>query len=369
MGFERGQALIVALGAVFVVMLGAGVLAALGGALAQKGRLQRATDLAALSAARSMRDDFARLFEPPVIDGRPNPRHLSEADVPGTRTGRGARGRPPQRPRPGAGRRVVPGRGAGAPVRVKVEVKRKLHGGAATSRSSASATAELAPPRRRPAPLEASGGGYTGPLAYRQGKPMRPDVALAFDRMEAAARADGVALIVTSGYRSDAEQAELYARHPDPKWVAPPGKSLHRLRHRARPRPAVARTAGWRATPAASTSSSGTHGKPWHYGYTLNPRSTPEPRAVPGARATAAAPCPSFVPAAFAAPIARAASRWNVSAALLAAQLYVESNFNPFARQPRRRARHRPVHAGHRARIRPARSVRPGGLDRRRRRT
>jgi hypothetical protein len=36
------------------------------------------------------------------------------------------------------------------------------------------------------------------------------------------------ALIVTSAYRSDAEQAELYKRHPDPKWVAPPGKSLHR---------------------------------------------------------------------------------------------------------------------------------------------
>ena len=29
--------------------------------------------------------------------------------------------------------------------------------------------------------------------------------------------------------------------------------------------------------------------------------------------------------------IARAAQRWNVSAALLAAQLYAESNFNPFA--------------------------------------
>jgi LAS superfamily LD-carboxypeptidase LdcB len=37
-----------------------------------------------------------------------------------------------------------------------------------------------------------------------------------------------VRLIVTSGYRSDAEQAKLFAAHPDPKWVAPPGKSLHR---------------------------------------------------------------------------------------------------------------------------------------------
>jgi soluble lytic murein transglycosylase-like protein len=40
------------------------------------------------------------------------------------------------------------------------------------------------------------------------------------------------------------------------------------------------------------------------------------------------------VPARFAAPLARAAQRWNVSAALLAAQLYAESNFNPFARSP-----------------------------------
>jgi soluble lytic murein transglycosylase-like protein len=40
---------------------------------------------------------------------------------------------------------------------------------------------------------------------------------------------------------------------------------------------------------------------------------------------------PAFVPARFEAPIAHAATRWNVSAALLAAQLYAESNFNPFA--------------------------------------
>src|SRR5215207_8318740 len=58
---------------------------------------------------------------------------------------------------------------------------------------------------------------------------MRPDVARAFDRMAAAARRDGIYLIVVSGYRSDAEQARLFAAHPDPKWVAPPGKSLHRL--------------------------------------------------------------------------------------------------------------------------------------------
>jgi soluble lytic murein transglycosylase-like protein len=43
---------------------------------------------------------------------------------------------------------------------------------------------------------------------------------------------------------------------------------------------------------------------------------------------------PEFVPARFAPTLARAAQRWNVSAALLAAQLYAESGFNPFARSP-----------------------------------
>ncbi|HEV2062722.1 MAG TPA: transglycosylase SLT domain-containing protein [Solirubrobacteraceae bacterium] len=43
---------------------------------------------------------------------------------------------------------------------------------------------------------------------------------------------------------------------------------------------------------------------------------------------------PSFVPARFAPAISRASQRWNVGAALLAAQLYAESNFNPFATSP-----------------------------------
>jgi soluble lytic murein transglycosylase-like protein len=37
------------------------------------------------------------------------------------------------------------------------------------------------------------------------------------------------------------------------------------------------------------------------------------------------------VPDRYAPVLARAAQRWNVSAALLAAQIYAESNFNPFA--------------------------------------
>ena len=129
----------------------------------------------------------------------------------------------------------------------------------------ARAVAQLTPPGGTESALEASGGGYSGPLAYRQGKPMRPDVARAFDRMEAAARADGIALIITSGYRSDAEQAELYKRHPDPKWVAPPGKSLHRLGTELDLGPAAAY--GWLARNAGRFHFIKRYSwEPWHYG-------------------------------------------------------------------------------------------------------
>src|SRR5206468_12643683 len=115
-------------------------------------------------------------------------------------------------------------------VRVRDEARVRIDGRAAQRRVpvNAEATAELSLGAAGIAAL-ASGGGYKGPLAYRQGKPMRPDVALAFDRMERAAATAGIHLIVTSAFRSDAEQAVLFAQHPDPRWVAPPGTSLHRL--------------------------------------------------------------------------------------------------------------------------------------------
>ena len=102
----------------------------------------------------------------------------------------------------------------------------------------ARAEAEAAPLERRwRSPAVASGGGYSGPLVYRNGEGMSPDVAAAYDQMSAAAVAARITLIVVSGFRSDAEQAELFAAHPDPKWVAPPGKLAPSLRDRAGPRP------------------------------------------------------------------------------------------------------------------------------------
>ena len=64
--------LVLLAGAAVLLLLFVGALAALGSALLDRGRLQRAADLAAISAARSMRDDFGRLFDR-------SPRGLSRA--------------------------------------------------------------------------------------------------------------------------------------------------------------------------------------------------------------------------------------------------------------------------------------------------
>jgi len=77
---ESGQALVLVLGMVAVLVIGSLVLAAFGQALGGKSRQKRGADLAAMSAATSMRDDFPWLFEAPILaSGLPNPRHLSTA--------------------------------------------------------------------------------------------------------------------------------------------------------------------------------------------------------------------------------------------------------------------------------------------------
>jgi hypothetical protein len=168
---QDGQAMLILLAAMLVAVVAAVVLGGVAQGIGKGGREQRAADLAALAGARAMHDTFSRLFEPAEIGGAPNPRHLELAahkDL-----GRPARSRSPTPTSPTASTR--------------------------------------------------------GHFAYPQGKPMSPDVALAVDRLNAAAHAAGISLIVVSAFRSNAEQAVLYPRHPDPKWVAPPGKSLHRL--------------------------------------------------------------------------------------------------------------------------------------------
>jgi hypothetical protein len=349
---EDGQALLLALGGAFALIATALALVAIAGAVTGKGRAQRAADLAAISAARSMRDDLPRLLAPPVLpNGMPNPAHMEKvvylirARVAAVAVA-GANGVGVDRLRVS-----FPDAISFAPVRVKAVVtgRLELSPGARSGREhppvEASAIAEAAapaPPSGGAMPAMASGGGYSGPLVYRNGEGMRPDVAAAFDRMAAAAAGAGLTLVVNSGFRSDAEQATLFAAHPDPTWVAPPGHSLHRCATELDLGPESAY--GWLAANASRFGFVQRYSwEAWHYGYDRPP--APCSQAGNSVNATggagggdgsfaSSASLPSFVPSQFRAPLLRAAAHWNVSAALLAAQLMAESNFNPFAGSP-----------------------------------
>jgi Transglycosylase SLT domain/D-alanyl-D-alanine carboxypeptidase/Putative Flp pilus-assembly TadE/G-like len=324
---QHGQAALLLVGLLLAVCIGAVVLGGIARGVGARGDLQQAADLAALSAARAMHDAYPRVFEPAVRDGVRNARHLERAEY----LALARRAATQTAARNGAHRATVAFPGGGlAPVRVRVTVRDAIAvGDDAEVRNTAVAEAELAPPGTLPGGGPANAGEYRGPFAHRQGKPMRPDVALAFDRMAAAAHADGVELIIASAFRSDAEQARLFAQHPDPKWVAPPGRSLHRLGTELDLGPPSAY--GWLARHAERFHFKQRYGwEPWHFGFTLNAGSTSIGYgAADGERSRT---LPQFVPARFAPAISRAAQRWSVSGALLAAQLYVESHFNPFAR-------------------------------------
>jgi soluble lytic murein transglycosylase-like protein len=321
---ERGQAMLLLVGLLLAVCIGAVVLGGIARGVGARGDLQQAADLAALAAARAMHDAYPRVFEPAARDGA---RHLERAEY----LALAERAAKDTAARNGAHRAAVVFPGGGlAPVRVRVTVRDAIAvGDDAQVPNTAVAEAELAPPGTLPDAGPANAGEYRGPFAYRQGRPMRPDVALAFDRMAAAAHAGGVDLLIVSAFRSDAEQAQLFAQHPDPKWVAPPGHSLHRLGTELDLGPPSAY--GWLARNAERFHFKQRYSyEPWHFGFMLNAGSTSVGYgAADGERSRT---LPQFVPARFAPAITRAAQRWSVSGALLAAQLYAESHFNPFAR-------------------------------------
>ncbi len=348
---ERAQALPAVLGISILIVALALILVAIGGAATAKGRLQRSADLAAISAARSMRDDFAMVFAPPTLpDGSPNPAHLerreylARADKAASAAAEGN----------GVDADLIrvrfPDADSLAPLLVRVEIAGRIgiEGVEAVPgkdrNAEVDATAEVALQSGSSAaasqPAIGEGGGYGGPLAYRQGRPMRPDVAIAFDRLAAAARSAGVTVVINSAYRSDAEQQRLWDANPDPRWVAPPGTSLHRCGTELDLGPAAAY--GWLAANADRFGFTRRYSwEPWHFGYDDGP----DPCSAEGDRvATAGAESdgasagepglPAFVPPRYRAPLLASASRHDVSAALLAAQLMAESNFNPNATSP-----------------------------------
>jgi hypothetical protein len=339
---ESGQALVLAIGGCFVLIAMALALVAIAGAVTGKGRAQRAADLAAISAVRSMRDELPKLLSPPrLADGAPNPSHIAKSTyLDHAREAARAAARQNEVD-PGRLRIAFPDRSSFAPVRAKATLVAKLEVGTGARTVEASAEAEAAAPVSTAGgegPAIAGGGGYSGPLVYRNGEGMRPDVAAAYDQMAAAAAAAGLTLIVVSGFRSDTEQAELFAAHPDPKWVAPPGTSLHRCATELDLGPESAY--GWIDANASRFGFIQRYSwEAWHMGFDRPPAPCSDAgNAVTGAGPDVAPPAgatlPSFVPPRFRDTLIDAAGKWNVSAALLAAQLMAESNFNPFAVSP-----------------------------------
>lgn len=357
---QRGQSLPAILGLSLVVVILALAGVAILGSVTAKGRAQRAADLAALSAARSMRDDYQRLFIPRTrLDGGIDPRHLSRSEYLGRAEGAAREAAA----RNGAGRngsgveiRFPDGDSIG-PRQVEVELRARIElpeGGERESvGTEVAAIAEIAPTAPTPygaaGPAIASGGGYSGPLAYRQGKPMRPDVAAGFDRMATAARGAGHGLVVNSGFRSDAEQAALFAANPDPRMVARPGTSLHRCGTELDIGPPSAYA--WLAVNAGRFGFLQRYSwEAWHYGFTAGP----DPCSAEGDRgggsqrnaggggagrdgdggSASGGGLPGYVPSQFRGPLLDSASRHDVPAELLAAQLMAESNFNPGAVSP-----------------------------------
>ncbi len=349
LGAELGQALPLVLGLAIVLVLATTALIALAAGVTGAERGQRGVDLAAISAVRSMRDDLPRLVAPATLpDGGLNPYHLARADYLARAA---AAAREAARHNGLAVARVRVGFPDGAspvPLRASVEVVAETDVGRAVGRESETvqvslrAEAEAVPPAATgtdastAAPPMASGGGYSGPLVYRQAMPMRPDVAAAFDRMNAAASDAGLPLTINSAYRSDAEQARLYAANPDPRWVAPPGTSLHRCATELDLGPPAAY--GWLDANAHRFGFLRRYSwEPWHFGFARGPA----PCSVAGngggrADGTVAEDggLPGFVPAQYRAPLLAAARRWRVSSGLLAAQLEAESGFDPRATSP-----------------------------------
>ena len=337
-----GQASVLLVGGLAGLLVAALIVGAVARAVGKEADAQRAADLAALAGARAMHANYGRLFAPATIRRRPNPQHLEKTAY--LALGRTAAERVAEANGAPAAHVTFPDGATFAPVRIHVEVRQRVQVRAGHARRAAAVTAqaeaEIGPDARAGIGM---GGGYDGPFAYRQGKPMRPDVALAFDRLAAAARADGIELVIDSAYRSDAEQAVLWAQHPDPKWVARPGTSLHRYGTELDLGPKSAYP--WLAAAAPRFHFIQRYSwEPWHFGYALNPQSHPsggasdvDAGAAPGSGGSDGAAgvshgaVPGFVPAQYAPILSQAAQRWNVSAALLAAQLYAESNFNPFA--------------------------------------
>ena len=318
---QGGQALpIVAMLGAVLVLGGIGVFW-LGRAHAAKAQAQTAADLTAISAGRRLRELLPQM----VADtGRPprDWRGLVRSTADEIARGNGAR----------LVRLTWPDERTWPPTMVQVTVATD---GPAGTELLAGARAAIAPGAGDLPEMTSAGGAgqYGGPLVYRDGKPICPVVAVAFDRMDAAAHRAGVDLVVNSGFRSDAQQAVLFDRHPDPRWVARPGRS----RHRDATELDIASTSGawpWLADHAERFGFVQRYSwEPWHYGYLQGCAVAQLPSTRPVV-ATPAVALPEWVPVPYRRLVILGATQGGVPPVVLAALLQAESGYNRWAVSP-----------------------------------
>ena len=308
-----------------------------------------------------MRDVYPRLFEPaflppprPGLARVPNPRHLSRARYLAI-----ARARRGPRRRAATASRLAPGDVSFPRRRLRAHARAGAHPGAstrcaapgvrATRRSAIAATrGRRARARRRAAPASPTGRRLQRPARLPPGQADAP-------RRRAGVRPHG------GGGRGRRDRADRHQRlpqrrragarcgaaNPDPKWVAPPGKSLHRLGTEldlgppsaygwlARQRGALRLREALRVGALALR----LHAQRGHARRSASARGDGD-----GARSRTS--CRSGSPPA----ISRAAQRWNVSAALICGAALRRVELQPVRALAGGRAGHRAVHAGHRAR-------------------
>ena len=181
---DVGQASVLLVGVLLALVVAVLVLGGVARGVGAQAEQQRAADLAALAGARAMHAAYGRLFEGP-------PRHLSVADY--RRLAERAARATAARNGAHAAAIAFPDAKSFAPVRIRVDTRATERIAGEPVTATARAEAELAPPATL-----TFGDEYSGPLETRQGKPMRPDVARAFDRLDAAARAAAMAALAAA---------------------------------------------------------------------------------------------------------------------------------------------------------------------------
>ena len=275
-----------------------------------------------------MHDAYPRLFEPahdrrpaqPAAPRRAPPTSRSRAPPPSASRARTA-------PRPPTVR--FPDGDTFAPVRIRVAASRERLRGPPQRRAPHGSPCTR-PPRPSSAPAQPSRGRRRRLRRPARLPPGQADAA----RRRAGVRSHGARRARRRRRAADHQRLPL-RRRAGRAVRAPPGPEVGRatrhvaapLRHRARPRPGGGLRLARAHARRASTSSSATRGSPGTTASRSTPRSARR-TAGDGARERACRPsCPTSTRRCS----PRAAQRWNVSAALLAAQLYAESNFNPFA--------------------------------------